>query len=63
MEGTFINNCRSFLKLSVLCLYLRLTPDSNHKRTIWIIITIIAAHGIEAIFVRCSASPFVAPRR
>ena len=44
----------SFLKISILCLYLRMTPEKSHHLTIYIFIGIVAAHSIATVLVRSS---------
>ncbi|KAL9035659.1 MAG: hypothetical protein Q9214_006478, partial [Letrouitia sp. 1 TL-2023] len=38
------------LKLSILCLYLRMTPDRSHKRIVYSMMGLVAAHNIAALF-------------
>ncbi|KAG7002425.1 hypothetical protein G7Y79_00027g061170 [Physcia stellaris] len=42
--------CFCALKLSILCLYLRMTPERSHHITIYVIMCIVAAHSIATIF-------------
>lgn len=40
------------MKISILFLYLRMTPERSHQITIYVIMGIISAHEIVALIVR-----------
>ena len=42
------------MKLSILFLYLRMTPERSHKITIYILMGFVVAHEISSLLVRRS---------
>lgn len=58
---SFLTFFPSALKLSILCLYLRMTPDKSHKRIVYTMMGLVTAHNIAALFVSTS-SPLYAPQ-
>lgn len=39
------------MKISILFLYLRMTPERSHKIAIYVLMSIIGAHFVAALFV------------